>query len=56
MAAVPAGKTGRIYSSYGYIFIGRVKQVHRLSEDEPKIECFYPTKKFLERGEMRYFG
>ena len=56
MATVPAGKTGWIYGGYGNIFIRRVKQVYRFSESEPKVDCFYPTNKFLERGEMRDFG
>jgi hypothetical protein len=56
MATVPAGKTGRIDGGYGNSFIGRVKQVRRFSEGEPEIECFYPTKKFQERCEMKCFG
>ena len=56
MAAVPARKSRRIDSGYGNIFIGSVEQVHRRFEGYPKIECFYPTTKFLERCEMRYFG
>jgi len=55
VAAVPAGKTGRIDSCYGYILVGRVEQVHGLSEGQSKIKWFYPTEKFLERCEMRYF-
>jgi len=45
-----------LHCGYGNIFIGRIKQVHRFSEGEPKIKSFYPTDKFLERGEMRDFG
>jgi hypothetical protein len=54
MAAVPTCKSGRIDSRYRNIFIGSIEQVHGLSEGEPKIECFYPTEKFLERCEMGY--
>jgi hypothetical protein len=54
VAAVPTGETGRIDSGYGNIFIGSVEQVHRLSEGQPKIKCFYPAEKFLERCEMGY--
>ena len=56
MAAVPARKSGRVDSRYWNIFVVGVKQVHRFSEGEPKIESFYPTDKFLERCEMRYYG
>ena len=56
MAVVPAGKTGRIDSGYRNIFVGSVEQVHRFSEGQAKIKRSYPTEKFLERCEMRYFG
>jgi hypothetical protein len=55
MAAISARKSGRIDSGYGNIFIRRVEQVHGLSEGDPEIERFYPTEKFLERGEMGYY-
>ena len=55
VAAVPTGESGRIDSRYWNIFLGSVEQVHGLSEGQPKIECFYPTEKFLERSEMGYY-
>jgi hypothetical protein len=56
MAAVPARKSRRINSRYRNIVISSIEQVHGLSEGEPKIKCFYPTEKFLERSEMGYYG
>jgi hypothetical protein len=56
VAAVPTRKSRRVDSSYRNIFVVGVEQVHRFSEGEPKIESFYPTDKFLERGEMGYYG
>ena len=38
MAAVSAGKSGRIDSCYGNIFIGRVEQIHSLFKGQSKIE------------------
>ena len=55
MAAVSAGKSGRIDSCYGNIFIGRVEQIHSLFKGQSKIEWFYPAEKFLERSEMGYY-
>jgi len=56
MAAVPTRKSRRVDSRYRNILIVGVEQVYRFSESEPKIECFYPTDKFLERCEMGYYG
>ena len=38
MAAVSASKSGRIDSGYGNILIRRVKQIHGLSESNPKVK------------------
>jgi len=56
MAAVSAGKSGRINSGYGNIFNRRIEQAHGLSEGYPKIESFYPVEKLLECSEMGYDG
>ena len=36
MDVVPACKTGRVDSNYGYFFVGGVEQDHGLSEGQPK--------------------
>jgi len=40
VARVPARKSGRVDSRYRNIFVVGVKQVHRFSEGETKIESF----------------
>jgi hypothetical protein len=54
MAAIPAGKSGRIDSWYGDTIIVRVEQGQCFFEGESNVEGLYSAEKFLERSEMRY--
>jgi hypothetical protein len=54
VAAVAAGKAGRIDSGYRCRIVFGMEQVQYFSESEPEVQGFYPAEKFLERFEVEY--